>query len=241
MVLTLLVSALALLGTTVAQATIPNIQKVTSSQWTALNSSVGGRLHIGRPLAAPCYSRYNGARNTQVNLTACKAIQKGKSDSSVLVDYIGGFQESQWAGCSTTGDKCPLSFALPIDPINPLLGDCRQGQVANYYIAVAGKEDVQAGLAFAQKHDVPIVIKNTGHDYKGMSEVFLLSRTAGVLTFPTQEGVRRRIRWLSGRIRTSHRSTSRRTLSLQAVDPQSATLSRGEQGKFVLSLLEKLH
>jgi hypothetical protein len=39
----------------------------------------------------------------------------------------------------------------------------------DYFIDVRTASDVAAGLAFAQKHSVPVVVKNTGHDYKGRS------------------------------------------------------------------------
>ena len=37
------------------------------------------------------------------------------------------------------------------------------------YVEVASVSDVQAGLAFASKNNLRLVIKNTGHDYKGRS------------------------------------------------------------------------
>lgn len=59
-------------------------------------------------------------------------------------------------------------MTLPVDPISPLT-NCYQGSVSPYYIDVSQVSDVQAGLAFASSHGVPLVIKNSGHDYKGRS------------------------------------------------------------------------
>lgn len=39
----------------------------------------------------------------------------------------------------------------------------------SYYINVQEVSDVQAGLSFANEYGVPLVIKNSGHDYKGRS------------------------------------------------------------------------
>lgn len=39
----------------------------------------------------------------------------------------------------------------------------------NIQIDVRLTEDIQAALSFAQTYNVPLVIKNTGHDYKGRS------------------------------------------------------------------------
>ena len=47
--------------------------------------------------------------------------------------------------------------------------ECYQGSVPSYYIEVISVTDVQAALAFANATKVPLIIKNTGHDYKGRS------------------------------------------------------------------------
>ena len=44
-----------------------------------------------------------------------------------------------------------------------------QGSVPNMYIDVRSVNDVQQGLAFASRNNLRLVIKNTGHDYKGRS------------------------------------------------------------------------
>ena len=51
----------------------------------------------------------------------------------------------------------------------PPNGTCFQGSVPPYYIDVREASDVQAGLALAQTYGFPVVVKNTGHDYKGRS------------------------------------------------------------------------
>lgn len=47
--------------------------------------------------------------------------------------------------------------------------ECYQGSVPSYYIEVTSVSDVQAALAFANSTKVPLVVKNSGHDYKGRS------------------------------------------------------------------------
>ena len=47
--------------------------------------------------------------------------------------------------------------------------ECYQGSVPSYYIEVTSVSDVQAALAFAASTKVPLVVKNSGHDYKGRS------------------------------------------------------------------------
>ncbi|KAK0440217.1 FAD-binding domain-containing protein [Desarmillaria tabescens] len=48
-------------------------------------------------------------------------------------------------------------------------GECSQGAVPSYYIDVADRTDVSAAFDFSRRTGVPVVIKNTGHDYMGRS------------------------------------------------------------------------
>lgn len=72
--------------------------------------------------------------------------------------------------CQATGQSCNLDYVLPSNPLvyaPPI--NCYQGSVSPYYIDVSGVSDIQAGLAFAAQHNIPLVVKNSGHDYKGRS------------------------------------------------------------------------
>jgi hypothetical protein len=46
---------------------------------------------------------------------------------------------------------------------------CYQGSVSPKYIQVKEVSDIQAALAFAKLYNVPLTVKNPGHDYKGRS------------------------------------------------------------------------
>ncbi|KAM3503622.1 hypothetical protein MY10362_004094 [Beauveria mimosiformis] len=76
---------------------------------------------------------------------------------------------TNWASCQTNGSDCSLGTSPLSDPTAPFRKQCQQGSVPSYYIDVGDKSDVQAGLAFARQHNIRLVIKNTGHDYKGRS------------------------------------------------------------------------
>ena len=70
--------------------------------------------------------------------------------------------------CQSTNQGC----AIPIgkQPSLPYIdGNCAQGNVPDYYIDVRHVSDATKGLAFATKYQIPIVVKNSGHDYKGRS------------------------------------------------------------------------
>ena len=67
--------------------------------------------------------------------------------------------------CQSTAQGCQIS----LNTTEPPNGTCFQGSVPPYYIDVREASDVQAGLALAQTYGFPVVVKNTGHDYKGRS------------------------------------------------------------------------
>ncbi|KAI0423731.1 hypothetical protein F5Y09DRAFT_336347 [Xylaria sp. FL1042] len=50
-----------------------------------------------------------------------------------------------------------------------LSGSCTLGNLPSYAINVSSAEDVVAGVRFAEKNNIRLVIKNTGHDFLGRS------------------------------------------------------------------------
>jgi hypothetical protein len=78
--------------------------------------------------------------------------------------------QSNWGACQRTARACNLDYNDPSDAsyFSPP-AECYQGSVPNYYINVANVSNIQAALAFAEKTGVPLVTKNSGHDYKGRS------------------------------------------------------------------------
>jgi hypothetical protein len=41
---------------------------------------------------------------------------------------------------------------------------CRLGNYASYSLNISSPDDVRAGLRFAQRHNVRLVLKNSGHE-----------------------------------------------------------------------------
>ncbi|MWK60289.1 FAD-binding protein [Pseudomonas otitidis] len=74
-----------------------------------------------------------------------------------------------WGTCQATGQSCALSSLLNPDTITPVTTECYQGSVPSRYVNVQSVEDVQNTLSFIQENNLRLVIKNTGHDYKGRS------------------------------------------------------------------------
>ncbi|XP_006462933.1 hypothetical protein AGABI2DRAFT_207587 [Agaricus bisporus var. bisporus H97] len=136
---------------------------VTSEDWENLNQTVAGRLFQGNPFAEPCFSG-------QFDSPECKAIQDGYLDEKTRTDNPGAYIETQWSTCQATGEQCLLDSLNPHDPLPTLPPqECKRGSVPDYFINVQEANDVKAAFAFVKEHDIPLVVKNTGHDYKGRS------------------------------------------------------------------------
>ncbi|KAJ7634764.1 FAD-binding domain-containing protein [Roridomyces roridus] len=134
--------------------------------WNALNSSVGGRLYVGIPLARPCFELADTAGST--NATQCEAVRNGWTNSLFLVDQFGAFMNTQWGSCQKTSKSCLIHGFNVSDPSpSDAPNVCEQGSVPSFYIDVRNASDVQAAFTFSRRTGVPLVVKNTGHDYKG--------------------------------------------------------------------------
>lgn len=49
-------------------------------------------------------------------------------------------------------------------PYTPSNQTCELGNYASYSVDVTGPEDVIAAIKFVKKHNIRLVIKNTGHE-----------------------------------------------------------------------------
>ncbi|KAL9023674.1 MAG: hypothetical protein Q9196_007050, partial [Gyalolechia fulgens] len=55
------------------------------------------------------------------------------------------------------------------DPFTPEEKPCTLGNYVNFAINVTEPSHIAKGLAFAQKHNIRLIVRNTGHDYNGKS------------------------------------------------------------------------
>ncbi|KAJ6620105.1 FAD binding domain-containing protein [Mycena sp. CBHHK59/15] len=137
--------------------------------WDGLNLEVTGRLQKGVPFSSPCFSVLDGVA-VSPNATACDAVKTGYDDELVRGNVSGAYMITQWETCQKTAQQCLLNYIDPEDPTPSLLPQtCEAGSIPNYFIDVRTAADVVAAFNFTRKTSVPLVIKNTGHDYKGRS------------------------------------------------------------------------
>ncbi|PPR06693.1 hypothetical protein CVT26_001454 [Gymnopilus dilepis] len=142
----------------------------TAKDWQNLNHTVGGRLFAGIPWAEPCFSSYNG-KPVKPDQAQCSFVQQNFFNSHLnRSQFFGAYDATNYETCMATGDQCELDWS---NPQNPLAfrppNDCKQGSIPNFYIDVRGASDIVAALKFVKSTGVRLVIKNTGHDFKGRS------------------------------------------------------------------------
>jgi len=141
----------------------PLLYRPPSNDWDVLRSEVGGRLFEGVPFAHSCFTQ-------GFNSTACLAVRTSYLDEVARSNVPAAYIQTQWETCQITDDQCLLSYTDPHDrtPTRPP-NKCGLGSIPERFINVTSPEDVAAAFRFSKKAKVPLVIKNTGHDYKGRS------------------------------------------------------------------------
>jgi FAD/FMN-containing dehydrogenase len=136
-----------------------------SDAWSALNASVNGRLERDVPLALPCFTIYNGMPHT-ADEALCAVIRANYTDPKFRIQAAGGYMNGQDEGCmSEPADQCVLDGSVSPAALPSANSSCNQGSVPLYYIQVQGASDAAKAFNFARRYNVPLSIKNSGHDY----------------------------------------------------------------------------
>ncbi|KAI0533594.1 FAD-binding domain-containing protein [Xylaria digitata] len=117
--------------------------------WNRLNSTVGGRLIATHPLAEACHG-------DTFSSTECEYLKENWLAPDIFTPLPGEILHPWF-----TNQTC--------DAFTPRTTPCELGNYASYSIEVTGIDDIVAGLSFAKKNNVRLVIKNSGHDYFGKS------------------------------------------------------------------------
>ncbi|KAK0204351.1 FAD-binding domain-containing protein [Desarmillaria ectypa] len=131
---------------------------IPACAWSSLNATIGGRLQRATPYARSCFSG-------SFEEGECTGVIDNYLDPARRSDHFGAYINTEWETCQATAEECALNWmsAAARD------GECRQGAVPSYYIDVGDHTDVAAAFEFSRRTGVPVVIKNTGHDYIGRS------------------------------------------------------------------------
>jgi hypothetical protein len=118
-----------------------------------LNASVSGNLIATQPIAISCYpgAAYNSA--------LCASVDSQWSSST--------FQSNNPVGLSyPVNETCPpVNYTAGATP-----GTCSIGTNPRYAVNVTSVSYIATAIAFAEKYNLRIVIKDTGHDILGRSD-----------------------------------------------------------------------
>ncbi|KAJ7358296.1 FAD-binding domain-containing protein [Mycena albidolilacea] len=130
--------------------------------WTALSTRFGDRVFRAAPFSQPCFANATSAE--------CASIQELYQNEKTRTAQASGYTWGQWETCQDTGAQCLLDFAVPTDgAATAAPNTCELGSVPDYFIDVRGAADVISAFAFSKETGIPLIVKNTGHDFKGRS------------------------------------------------------------------------
>ncbi|KAH9206006.1 FAD binding domain-containing protein [Leptodontidium sp. 2 PMI_412] len=126
----------------------------SASAWNALNSTVGGRLVKFVPHGAVCHNTFEGV-NT-FNADECAEATANQRSQPWLI-------ETPLAPLRTyySNNTC----AVTTNPAEP----CTIGYMSDYVIMATEAKHIQAGVIFANRYNIRLVVRNTGHDFMGRS------------------------------------------------------------------------
>ena len=124
----------------------------SAAEWNALNETVGGRLIATVPLAAPCHDSAFGPYDE----AACDALRD-----------VWFFPETHVPSASSPMTQFFANNSC--NPFSPPDAPCVIGTDARYAVDARDAVDFLKTLEFVNRHNIRLVIRNSGHDYLGRS------------------------------------------------------------------------
>ena len=133
----------------------------SDEEWESFNSSLSGSLHRTIPYAASCY--YS---SPYYDLQTCGIVKENYTVNQARTDVYGAVTGLNWESCLS--QTCALDIEAISSPA--VLSDrCYLGRLSSLYVDARETAHVVTAVKFAQRHNLRISIKNTGHDYFGRS------------------------------------------------------------------------
>lgn len=124
----------------------------SASEWDSFNQTVQGRLIATVPIASVCHNSTFG----QYDAAACQALKSQWLDPATHYE-------------SSSSPMAPFFTNNTCNPYLPPSAPCNLGNYVSFAVNATGPEDFQKTIGFAKKHNIRLVIRNTGHDYLGKS------------------------------------------------------------------------
>ncbi|KAF2226022.1 FAD binding domain-containing protein [Elsinoe ampelina] len=121
----------------------------TSNDWSQFNATVGGRLIATVPIGSPCHDpTYDAAACDALKASWFNPLTHIASSSSIMQPYFAN-------------QSC--------DPFTDRAKPCTLGNYVAYAVKARNADDVAATVKFADKYNIPFIVRNTGHDFLGRS------------------------------------------------------------------------
>ncbi|EEP79262.1 predicted protein [Uncinocarpus reesii 1704] len=126
----------------------------STARWKALNESIDGNLVAVKPVGYVCH-------DPSFDQDACANITAMQRDSVWRSGEPGALQHINWEAWPAKQESCYIAGDRKIP--------CGQGRISRYSAVVHTPEHIQHAVRFAARHNLRLVVRNTGHDFLGRS------------------------------------------------------------------------
>lgn len=133
----------------------------------ALNQTLNGRIRQVEPLALPCFSSFEGSP-VQRHDALCAQRQANYTNPQYRREQPGGYMYDTWTASASDPDSRDQCLLDPANPTNPAAWekrDCRLGNLPTWYIAIRSASDAATVFRYAERFNMTLSIKNSGHTY----------------------------------------------------------------------------
>ncbi|KAL4892468.1 hypothetical protein BDV59DRAFT_180015 [Aspergillus ambiguus] len=124
--------------------------------WNALNDTIEGNLVALRPAAAACHPH-------EADEVFCKIVTEQWTNSTWRATQPGAVQYENFEAWAERNESCYIE--------NPPNVPCGQGRISLYSALVKSAAHIQEAVRFANRRNLRVVIRNSGHDFLGRSAV----------------------------------------------------------------------
>ncbi|OTA53870.1 FAD binding domain-containing protein [Hypoxylon sp. EC38] len=124
----------------------------SSQEWAEFNRTLNGKLIATIPIASVCHNDSFAPYDEE----ACERLRS-----------VWDYPETHYV--TSSSPMAPFFANMSCDPFTPRNAQCVIGSYVQYAINTSSIDDYRSALTFVRKHNIRLVIRNTGHDYMGKS------------------------------------------------------------------------
>ncbi|SPQ27115.1 b080c8bd-97fb-40e4-98c9-4cd3d3d8c9e4 [Thermothielavioides terrestris] len=128
------------------------------AKWNALNATVDGQLLVNIPPGAPCHNNFTGPLGTINTYDAAKCAEVTQN-----------FTSESWTVSQPAAELWTYATNETCRPTQNPADSCTLGYYGVYVIMATKPQHVKAGIDFARRNNVRLIVRNTGHDFLGRS------------------------------------------------------------------------